>query len=116
MTDPAPQSLPAADVAQSYGHDYSPGVYINQTELNRLAEVIAAALLEQERVHVKVPRGQLVERIAAVLLASMRAEEALEHEAERLAEKHSREMAGMDQRRIIEGIKARLAKERGFPL
>ena len=94
----------------------TPRVYINQVELNRLAEEVAGALLKQDRVRVQVPRAQLVARIVAILLENMKAEEALEHEAERLAERHSREMAGMDQRRIIEGIKARLAKERGFPL
>jgi hypothetical protein len=46
----------------------------------------------------------------------VKAEQALEDEAERLAGKHARQTVGMDQRKIIEGIKARLAKERGFPL
>ena len=40
----------------------------------------------------------------------------LEEEAERLAESHARKMVGMDQRRVIQGIKERLARERNFAL
>jgi hypothetical protein len=46
----------------------------------------------------------------------MRAEEELELEAERIAQKLGRQALGMDQRKIIDGIKQRLAKERGFSL
>ena len=33
-----------------------------------------------------------------------------------LAEKHSRQMQGMDHRKVVLGIKQRIAKERGFAL
>jgi hypothetical protein len=46
----------------------------------------------------------------------MKAEEELEAEAERLARQHTRQMVGMDHRKVVDGIKARLAKERGFSL
>lgn len=89
---------------------------VNTAELNRLAGQITAALLRQEQVRVKVSRAELAAKIEALLVDNIRAEEALESEAEKLALRHSREMIGMDQRMVIEGIKARLAKERGFVL
>jgi hypothetical protein len=89
---------------------------VNEGEIGILASAIVRALLEQGFVHPKVERRALVERIRTLLLDNVRQEEALEEEAERLAEKHARQMAGMDQRKVILGIKQRLAKERGFQL
>ena len=89
---------------------------INEAEITRLADVVVQALLKQGRVKTKVDDKQLIARISRIILDNLRAEEALEQEAERLAEKLGRQALGMDQRKIIEGIKARLAKERGFTL
>jgi hypothetical protein len=89
---------------------------INEGRVAHLAEEIAVALTKLEMVRVVAKEKDVAERIARVILETFKTEEALEHEAERLAQKHARETAGMDQRKIIEGIKARLAKERGFPL
>lgn len=91
-------------------------MHVNEGEINILAGAIVRALLAQGFVHPKVDQRTLVERIRTLLLDNVRQEEALEEEAERLAERHSRQMAGMDQRRVILGIKQRLAKERGFQL
>ena len=89
---------------------------INESRVTHLAEDIAAALVKAEYVQVRVKEKDLAERIAKLLFDNLRAEVALEEEAERLAEKHVRQMVGMDHRKIVEGIKARLAKERGFVL
>jgi hypothetical protein len=89
---------------------------INEAEITRLADVVVQALLKQGRVKTKVNDKQLIARVSRIILDNLRAEDALEQEAERLAEKLGRQALGMDQRKIIEGIKARLAKERGFTL
>jgi hypothetical protein len=89
---------------------------INEAEISRLADGVVRALLKQGRVKTKVDEKQLIARISRIILDNLRAEEALELEAERLAEKLGRQSLGMDQRKIIDGIKARLAKERGFTL
>ena len=89
---------------------------INEGRVAHLAEEIAAALTKLEMVRVLAKEKDVAARIGRVILETFKTEEALEQEAERLAQKHARETMGMDQRKIIEGIKARLAKERGFPL
>jgi hypothetical protein len=89
---------------------------INETEITRLADVVVRALLKQGYIKPKVDEKQLIARVSRIILDNMRAEEALELEAEQLAQKLSRQAMGMDQRKIVEGIKARLAKERGFTL
>jgi hypothetical protein len=89
---------------------------VSEGRVVHLAEDIAAALSKLECVRVIAKEQTVSNRIARVILDSFKTEEAIEQEAESLARKHARETAGMDQRKIIEGIKARLAKERGFPL
>ena len=89
---------------------------INEGEVARLADVVVRALLKQGFIKAKVDDKQLSARISRLILDNLRAEEALELEAEQLAQKLSRQAAGMDLRKIADGIKVRLAKERGFTL
>jgi hypothetical protein len=89
---------------------------ISEARVAHLAEDIAAALGKLEIVRMIAKEKDVANRIAQIILESFKTEESIEREAEHLAQKHARETSGMDQRRIIEGIKARLAKERGFPL
>lgn len=93
-----------------------PTVYINEERIEALAKAIVKALLKQGYVHPKVPERDLVQRIRRIFIESLMAEQALEEEAEKMAAKLGRQTGGMDQRRIILGIKQRLAKERGFSL
>jgi len=93
-----------------------PPMRIHETEITGLADVVVRALLKQGFIRPKVDEKQIVARISRLILENLRAEEALELEAEQLAQKLGRQALGMDQRKIIEGIKARLAKERGFTL
>jgi len=89
---------------------------IVEAEINRLADVVVRSLLKQGFLKAKVDDKQLIARVARVILDNLLAEDALEQEAEQLAQKLGRQALGMDQRKIIEGIKTRLAKERGFTL
>jgi hypothetical protein len=89
---------------------------ISEVEVTRLADEVIGALLGKGFIKAKVDEKQLVARVSRLILDNLRAEEALELEAEQLAAKLGRQALGMDQRKIIEGIKVRLAKERGFTL
>jgi hypothetical protein len=89
---------------------------VREGELQSLATAVVEALQKQGFVHFKgdpmIARARVVELIAR----NLEEEQALDQEAERLAESHARKMVGMDHRRIIQGIKERLARERNFPL
>lgn len=98
------------------GERYGARMHIPEAAINRLADEVVQALVPTGFIKPKVPVKQLVERIARLLIDDLRAEQALEDEAERTATKLGRQALGMDQRKLIEGIKARLAKERGFIL
>jgi hypothetical protein len=91
-------------------------VRIPDVAVARLAEDVVRALVKPGFIKPKVTEKQLIERITRLLLDNLRAEQELEDEAEKLAVKLGRQSLGMDQRRLMEGIKARLAKERGFAL
>lgn len=77
---------------------------------------MVAAALKQGFVHPLAPVARLERRVAELITENFEQEQKLEAEAERLAAVHAREMAGMDQRKIIQGIKERLARERDFSL
>jgi hypothetical protein len=80
------------------------GSVINRLEKSGLMQAPAAR------------RADLEARIVTAFRANMRAEEEIEAEAERFADAHSREMVGMDRHRVLQLVKERLAKERGFTL
>jgi hypothetical protein len=85
-------------------------------ELQALAVAIVDALLKQGFMRPARDAAVLQQRVAELLADNLGQERALEAEAERLAETHRRQMAGLDQRKIVQGIKERLARERGFAL
>ena len=84
--------------------------------MQALAGALVDGLLKQGFVHPKKEAAVLQRRIVELIAENLEAERALEEEAERLAQSHARQMVGMDQRRVIQGIKERLARERGFSL
>ncbi|MFQ5665941.1 MAG: DUF507 family protein [Candidatus Binatia bacterium] len=87
-----------------------------QADVAVLAAAVVEALLKQGFVHAKQDPAVLQQRVAELIACNLEEERVLEAEAEQLAQSHAREMMGMDQRRIIQGIKERLARERGFTL
>jgi hypothetical protein len=89
---------------------------VREGELQSLATAIVAALQKQGFVHFKRDPMIARQRIVELIASNLEEEQALELEAERLAESHARKMVGMDQHKIIQGIKERLARERNFPL
>ncbi len=89
---------------------------IREGELQAVAAAIVAGLAQQRFVKPKRDAAVLQQRIVQIIAHNLEEERALEEEAERLARSHARQMLGMDQRKIIQGIMERLARERGFSL
>jgi hypothetical protein len=89
---------------------------VREGELQSLAAAVVDALVKQGFTHPKADAAALQRRIVELLAGNLEEERKLDEEAERLAQTHARQMAGMDQRKIIQGIKERLARERGFTL
>jgi len=89
---------------------------VREGELNAIAAAVVGGLLKQGFVRPKKDAAVLQRRLVELIAKNFEEEDDLEREAERLAESHARQMVGMDQRRIIQGIKERLARERGFSL
>lgn len=80
------------------------------------AETVVTVLCEKNLVRLRINRQVAIEKVAAALLDNFRQEEALEQEAERLAEAHLRAAQGLDRHKVIQLIKQRLAEERRFVL
>ena len=89
---------------------------VREGELQSLAAAIVDALLKQGFVHPKRDAAVLRQRIVELIARNLEEEREIEEEAERLAQTHARQMAGMDQRRVVQGIMERLARERDFSL
>lgn len=85
-------------------------------DIERVASAMVAAALKQGFFQPLADIAKLERRVVALINENFEQERKIEADAERLASVHAREMAGMDQRRIIQGIKERLAEERGFSL
>jgi hypothetical protein len=89
---------------------------VRESELQALAAAIVEALLKQGFVRAKAERAALQQCIVELMAQNLEEERELEEEAERLAQSHARKLVGMDHHKIIQGIKERLARERGFSL
>ena len=89
---------------------------VSEEKLEKLARAVVKAMVAQGFVKPLVPQLQLIERITRIFVENMAEEQRIEEEAERMVDKLGRQAQGMDQRRIILGIKERLAKEKGFSL
>ncbi len=81
-----------------------------------VAQTLVAALSEKELLRLRASKQAAIDKVAAALLDNFRQEEALEKEAERLAESHLRTAQELDRHKVIQLIKRRLAEERKFVL
>jgi hypothetical protein len=83
-----------------------------------VAELLITSLCDKNLLRlVPEKRATAVGKAATVLLDNFHQEEAIEKEAERLAEEHLRNAPpGMDRRRVVQMIKQRLAEEKRFSL
>jgi len=85
-------------------------------EIQRIATTVLGRLEKTGMLRIVANRTALEQRIVAALRANIRAEEEIEAEAVRFADSHSRELVGMDRHKILQMVKERIAKERGFTL
>jgi len=81
-----------------------------------VAQTLVAARSEKELLRLRASKQSAIDKVAAALLDNFRQEEALEKEAERLAESHLRTAQELDRHKVIQLIKQRLAEERKFVL
>jgi hypothetical protein len=91
-------------------------VKLREPEMRRIASSIVTRLEKAGVMRLSGNREALEQRIVAAFKANIRTEEEIELAAERFAESHSRELVGMDRHRILQMVKERIAKERGFTL
>jgi hypothetical protein len=83
-----------------------------------IADAIAANLETREMAEYEVPRSAISEKISAVIIENMLAEDKLNKDVEKLLTAHEAEIAkeNMDYRKVFELTKQKLAKERGMVL
>ncbi len=91
-------------------------VKLREPEMRRIASSVVTRLEKAGVMRLHGSRDALEQRIVAAFKANIRAEEDIEAEAARFAESHSRELVGMDRHKILQMVKERIAKERGFTL
>jgi hypothetical protein len=86
--------------------------------IQHLADSIAANLDSKGIVKYSAPRNTIAAKIAEVITANMLEEERLNKDVEKLLSAHEAEIARgqMDYRKVFELTKQKLAKERGFVL
>ena len=84
--------------------------------MQRIAVTVLSRLEKAGLARITGKRTAVEERMVAALRANIRAEEDIEAEAARFAESHSRELVGMDRHKVLQLVKERIAKERGFTL
>jgi hypothetical protein len=85
-------------------------------EMQRIATSVLTRLEKAGLLRIVSNRGAIEQRIIAAFRANIRAEEDIEAEAARFADSHSRELVGMDRHKILQMVKERIAKEKGFTL
>lgn len=85
-------------------------------QIDNLAGAIVSALLQKGFVRAKADEKTLQRKVSAVLTQNLEEEAALEAEAEQMALEYLRKNEELDRRKLVQGIKARLAQERGFVL
>lgn len=93
---------------------------VTEASCQHIADLLVTALSEKSLIRIRGEKKGIVNKVTSVLLENFRQEEALEKEAERLAEEHLRSAPGgpgaVDRHRVVQMIKQRLAEERRFAL
>ncbi|MCX8071560.1 MAG: DUF507 family protein [Candidatus Binatia bacterium] len=85
-------------------------------QVQALAQAIVRALTDRDLILPKTDPLTIQQRVADLLYQNFEEEAALEREAEEMAEQYVRGREDLDRRKLVLGIKERLARERGFVL
>lgn len=92
---------------------------LKEEQISKLAEKVLESLTGRHLIILKKERGTLISGIKEAIASNLRAEEALEKDAERLLEQTLRSTGGgvsIDRHKMLKMIKDKLAKERKFVL
>ena len=90
---------------------------VTEASCQHIADRVVTVLSEKSLIRIRGEKKGMVDKVAVTLLDNFRQEEALEKDAERLADEHLRSApGGVDRRRVVQMIKQRLAEERRFAL
>jgi hypothetical protein len=86
--------------------------------IKHIADAIASNLEAKGLVEYEVPKDTIAAKIAEVIIANMQEEDNLNRDVEKLLVAHEAEMKkeNMDQRKVFELTKHKLAKDRGIVL
>jgi len=88
-----------------------------EASCQHIADRVVTVLSEKSLIRIRGEKKGMVDKVTVTLLDNFRQEEALEKDAERLADEHLRSApGGVDRRRVVQMIKQRLAEERRFAL
>ena len=80
------------------------------------AEALVETLSDKGFMRLRTEKKGIVEKLLTAFVENFRQEEALEKEAEQLAEEHIKKAPGVDRHKVTQLIKQRLAEERRFVL
>lgn len=89
---------------------------VREPELRRAATKVVRALLTADLLETKEKPDALAERVLQAFQKNMKEEAALDRDAEKMLADLSKQAVGMDQRKLLQKIKEKLAKERNFIL
>ena len=90
---------------------------VPEASCQHIADRVVTVLSEKSLIRIRGEKKGMVDKVTVTLLDNFRQEEALEKDAERLADEHLRSApGGVDRRRVVQMIKQRLAEERRFAL
>lgn len=87
-----------------------------EPELRRAASRVVRSLLAQDLLSSAEKPEALEQRVLDAFLKNMREDDDLDRDAERMLADLSRQSTGMDQRKLLQKIKGKLAKDRSFIL
>ena len=85
-------------------------------ELRRAAARLVASLVEKQLLAPRETSAELEKRVYEALRKNFQQEAEIDREAERILEENRGQMTGMDQRKLLQKIKEKIARDRGFVL
>jgi hypothetical protein len=89
---------------------------LRENELRRAAAAVVRVLREQDLIENAEKPEALEQRVYEAFQKNMRQEAEIDAEAERMLKDLARQAVGMDQRKLLEKLKEKLAKDKGFVL
>lgn len=85
-------------------------------DLHRAASRLVASLVDQQLLAPRETPAELEKRVYEALRKNFQQEAEIDREAERILAENRSQTVGMDQRKLLQKIKEKLARERGFIL